>query len=519
MPGGRQWLAIVAPVAGPPGGIGFANPPALLNGSPRLHGSATSVAAGATFLRHTMGDVRMFHTSLMQSLGYAPKREQIKRRGRRLSIDVLEDRRLLATLFVDDDLAQKHNADFTSIQAAVNAAQPGDTIRVLPGTYNESVTVDKKLTILGAQSDVNHSGDQDEHDNGDDNEDEEEHNNHKKAHDNQSAQPSIVEIPAGGTAGFNLTANDIVIRGFTIQDADANGNNAVGVNTSRQTSGDVIAKNIIQDTVFGIYLNTNCAHTTVVEKNLIRNNNNPGSASGNGIYSDQGASNVVIAHNFFTGNTNASIIFVGGDGSATSTSNQLDLTIKGNTMLNDAPMIFVNTADSHITNNTSTGSAGSGIFFGGGVTNTEVRHNTLTDGAFTGINLRTNAFGNAPAPNSNIQIVDNKISGFGDAGIRLSGGATGILVSHNDLKHNATDGITLDGAVSNQIEKNHVESNGHDGIHADATSTGNTFTKNEAKQNALFDYQDESVGTGTAGTANTWTKNKGKTASPPGLIG
>jgi parallel beta-helix repeat protein len=455
----------------------------------------------------------MFLTSLIHALGYTHKRQTIKQRNRRLSMDMLEDRRLLATLFVDDDLAQKHNAQFTSIQAAVNAAQPGDTIRVSPGTYNESVTVDKKLTILGAQSEVKEGNKPNPHAN--EHARNHEHNNHKN-----NSGPSIVEIPAGGTAGFNLTANDIVIRGFTIEDMNADGNNAVGINTSRQTSGDVIANNIIQDTVFGIYLNTNGAHKTVVQDNLIQNNNNPGSASGNGIYSDQGASNVVIAHNFFTVNANASIIFVGGPDAATSQSN---ITVTGNSMINDAPLIFINTSNLKITDNTSVHSIGSGIFFGGGVHNAVVQHNTLTNGAFTGINLRPDAFGNAPDPNSNIQIVDNKISAFGDNGIRLDA-ATNVTVSKNDIRNNGLDGILLeDGATANLVQQNHVQGNKQDGIHADATTFGNTFTKNEANKNLKFDYEDDSVATpehpGTAGTANTWTKNKGKTASPPGLIG
>jgi parallel beta-helix repeat protein len=465
----------------------------------------------------------MFLTSLIHSLGYTRKRGTIKRRDRRLSLDLLEDRRLLATLFVDDDMAQNHHAGFTSIQAAVDAAQPGDTIRVSPGTYNESVTVDKKLTILGAQSEVNEGGKPNPHAN--EHARNHEHDNHNNNHDNNHSNnsgPSIVEIPAGGAAGFNLTANDIVIRGFTIEDMNADGNNAVGINTSRQTSGDVIANNIIQDTVFGIYLNTNGAHKTIVQNNLIQNNNNPGSASGNGIYSDQGASNVVIAHNMFTGNTNASIIFVGGPDAATSQSN---ITVTGNAIVNDASMIFVNTTDLHITNNLSTGSNGSAIFFGGGVTNAEIRNNVLANGAFTGINLRTNTFGNAPAPNSDIQIVGNSISGFGDDGIRLSAGANNILVSKNKLSNNTNDGIALEGATDNQVEKNTLTNNGHDGIFVDVASIDNVFTKNEAKNNgrsptsAGFDYQDQSHGGGTAGTANTWTKNKGKTASPPGLIG
>jgi len=44
-------------------------------------------------------------------------------------------------LVVDNDKAQCKNADFTTIQAAVTAAQPGSKILVCAGTYNEMVTV------------------------------------------------------------------------------------------------------------------------------------------------------------------------------------------------------------------------------------------------------------------------------------------------------------------------------------------------------------------------------------------
>jgi hypothetical protein len=45
------------------------------------------------------------------------------------------------TRFVDDDGVQCPTATFTSIQAAVNASSPGDTVRVCDGTYTETVTV------------------------------------------------------------------------------------------------------------------------------------------------------------------------------------------------------------------------------------------------------------------------------------------------------------------------------------------------------------------------------------------
>jgi parallel beta-helix repeat protein len=48
-----------------------------------------------------------------------------------------------ATLEVDDDKVQCKKAPFTSIQAAVTAASPGDQIKVCPGTYTEQVTVNK----------------------------------------------------------------------------------------------------------------------------------------------------------------------------------------------------------------------------------------------------------------------------------------------------------------------------------------------------------------------------------------
>jgi parallel beta-helix repeat protein len=39
---------------------------------------------------------------------------------------------------------------YPTIQAAVNAANPGDTIRIRPGTYSEQVSIAKNLTITGA---------------------------------------------------------------------------------------------------------------------------------------------------------------------------------------------------------------------------------------------------------------------------------------------------------------------------------------------------------------------------------
>ena len=52
-------------------------------------------------------------------------------------------------LTVDNDFAQCPDAQYNSIQLAVTAAHPGDTIRVCPGTYAEQVQIDKSLRIEG----------------------------------------------------------------------------------------------------------------------------------------------------------------------------------------------------------------------------------------------------------------------------------------------------------------------------------------------------------------------------------
>src|SRR5271155_2707432 len=52
-----------------------------------------------------------------------------------------------ANILVDDDKVQCPTAQFTTIQAAVNAANSGDVIRVCAGTYPEQVTISTPLTL------------------------------------------------------------------------------------------------------------------------------------------------------------------------------------------------------------------------------------------------------------------------------------------------------------------------------------------------------------------------------------
>jgi hypothetical protein len=52
-------------------------------------------------------------------------------------------------LLVDNDKVQCPNAQYTTIQQAVTAAPPGATINVCPGSYPETVRINKPLTVRG----------------------------------------------------------------------------------------------------------------------------------------------------------------------------------------------------------------------------------------------------------------------------------------------------------------------------------------------------------------------------------
>ena len=57
------------------------------------------------------------------------------------------------TLWVDDDYHYPNDSDgslskpFVTIQSAINAADNGDIIKILSGTYNEDIVIDKSVSL------------------------------------------------------------------------------------------------------------------------------------------------------------------------------------------------------------------------------------------------------------------------------------------------------------------------------------------------------------------------------------
>ncbi|QDU27410.1 hypothetical protein ETAA8_24970 [Anatilimnocola aggregata] len=449
----------------------------------------------------------------------------------RPAIDALEDRRLMAVFIVDDDFAADNPArrQYTTIQGAVDAAitpvgnRAGDSIVVRPGLYNESVSIDKRITITGAVAPaIPFIG------------------NRPYANDPSlnPARASIVD-PATG-AGFTITASNVILQGFTVANFDES-EDTQGIVVTGGTANKIL-RNVIVDNTIGISLatdtatsNVGAARTTYVTGNVLRDNNTLGAAAGNGIYSDAGLRNVSITANRITGHENASILAITTVDTDFNTSVTIASNLIGNQVTGeaDSAIILANLTNSTVVGNVMRNiyNNGTGIALVGGVSNVKVLSNNLANGAFTGINVifRPGDYAVA-APNSNNLIQGNVITNFGDGGIRLREGANNNVVKANVVQKNgfgaseadANDGfgsgISLEDAIDNIVELNVSYYNDTDGFYADLLSSGNIIRNNTGLFNGEHDFHDDSIGAGTAGTANTYTNNRGRNGSPAGLI-
>ncbi|HEX8128990.1 MAG TPA: thrombospondin type 3 repeat-containing protein, partial [Pyrinomonadaceae bacterium] len=293
---------------------------------------------------------------------------------------------------VDDDRVQCPFAAHTTVTEAVAAASNGDQISVCAGTYTETVTVNKALTLSGAQAGVDAR--------------------------TRTGQPESIMNGTGGA--FSITASNVTVDGFTVQEGSA-APLANGITLAGNRSGHRILNNIIRDNTFGLYLNSNGLIQSVVRFNFFDGNNRAGAAGGNGIYSDQGASNVLIDQNRFTGHTSAAMVFAG---------TQTNITVSSNQLVNDNSMVFFNSSSISITGNTVTGSQGSVIFIGGGVNGMSITCNSISNGAANTSAIRIPNFGSGT--NSNVTANFNNIETT-PFGIRIDTGQyTGTLNAENN---------------------------------------------------------------------------------------
>lgn len=367
-----------------------------------------------------------------------------------------------AVLVVDDNGAQCPGAHFTTIQAAITAASPGDVIRVCAGMYNEVVTVNKaNLQLIGPAAAPTGTA-------------------CRQAGAPDPSRQAIIQS-AGGSGSVRLLENGIRFSRFTVQ----NNTSSYGIVTSAAHSGHQVRQNMIQNNVIGVYFHSSGTSLSEVEQNCIRQNNKPGSASGSGIYSDAGLKKADIETNTFSGNENSGVLL-----DAPAPGGVDNVKVNSNTSLEDRAFVFI------LRSNIIRDNFGApGIFLGDNNTNSKITSNIIERG-FLGV--RANAFGLSPSTNVTIasNIIRNSKSNTVGHGISVAANSlTNSVISGNIADDNAGDGIRIDAG-----------GNG-----------GNTIKSNVARRNGMLDCRDSTSGTGTDGTANTWTGNIGPNAAPPGI--
>ncbi|KAF5434952.1 CASH domain-dontaining protein [Candidatus Methanophagaceae archaeon] len=405
--------------------------------------------------------------------------------------------------------------NYISIQAAINATDPGETIEVHSGTYYEHVNVNKQLILKGVGT--------------------------------GSGKP-VVDSGGNGSA-ITLSANGITFEGFTVTNSgnlygdvgikvtstnntitgntasnngysiclnDSCNNTITGNNASNNDYGiylndscnNNISGNTVSNNCYGIYLNDSCNNNTI-SGNIASNNN------GDGIYLSSSSNNTITENN--AGNNGDGICI-----SSSSNNNRIignnasgsnhgagirfrrsnNNTIIGNTASNNWDGIYISSSS----NNTITGNSVSNNF--DGIIFRDSNNNTIT-----GNNVSNNALGIVLSSSSNNNTItgnvfvndglfggyqnmvkDNTVNGkplvylidasdytVEDAGQVILVNCTNITVENLDLSHTSM-GIILLNTKDSKILNNTAGNNLACGIYL-SSSCDNTLKRNNVSSN------------------------------------
>jgi parallel beta-helix repeat protein len=340
------------------------------------------------------------------AFGRRPARRPIRRTGLRLL--ELEVRNTPSTLLVDDNFTpDPSHHRFNSIQSAVDAAHPHDTIRVFAGTYTESVLITKNdvdLVAVGRPGDVRIQG--------------------------PSGADIVVQV-AGG-------AKDVDIDGFTIIGGNAGIQFGTHFDSPASASGSGEAEG---NTVFGYnqvgieVIGT--GSQAEVERNIVRG---PGTA----------------------GAANAPIGIQVSDGARAEVTGNVVSNNLGNASAEGVGILVFQTSKVQVQRNVVFGND-EGIllaaFDGPHVTQTTVSGNLSFQNTFNGIGL-------VNADNNTVDGNDVSFNGFDGINVgsestdALAGTATGNLIKNNTAKLNGRAGIFLEAnATGNRVIGNVLQNN------------------------------------------------------------
>jgi parallel beta-helix repeat protein len=385
-------------------------------------------------------------------VGKFPTARPAGRKSPRLRLERLEERAVPSTLTVDDNRAQNRNAQFTSIQDAVNHAAAGDTIKVYAGDYREQVTIPSTLNNLrlvgvGGKDQV--------------------------VIDPRSFTPDSSPGSPGQAIVRDSGARNVEISGFFI-----NGGDAPTSGTNGSTYG------ILVDNGGSAFVHDDHVALLANRNQLAGNQSGVGISFGLKDYPSQAvvSSGSGEARNNFVERYEKAGILVAGSGSFAKVSGN---TVKGfglNPVIAQNGIQVSNGASAEVTNNT--------------VSNNQFQNapNTPPDAGFEAEGILVDGAG------ANVRVRGNFVFA-NDEGIALFG-TSGAVVENNTAKGNSLNGILLVDSDNNTVRNDDAEFNQADGIGL-ASSNGNTVVGNTAAFNGDYGIEVDSASTG-----NTVRRNR-----------
>jgi parallel beta-helix repeat protein len=386
------------------------------------------------------------------------------------------------TIYVPDD--------YTTIQAAVDAANPGDTIIVKDGTYTENVNVNK---------------------------------DHLTVQSENGAETTIVQAANPNDHVFSITADSVNIDGFTIRDAtevsaislyhvkhcnisDNNVmNNRSGISLQSSSNNAISDNTCNSNAMWGIYLHS--SNNNMLSGNTCNFN------SYCGIQLDTSSSINTLSGNTCNSNDCSGIILVSSSNDVTDNTCNLnkycgiELSCSSNTLADNTcnsnylGIQLSHSSSNSLTNNTATDNY-DGIYLFPSSNNDNLMNNAVTNNRHWGIFVSS----------SGCNLINNTAT-HNDGGIKL-GFASNNTVTSNNVLSNMRFGIMLDDSDNNKIYLNNLidnPQNAYDDTGTNAwTSTrritykynGNTHTSYLG--NYWSDYEDRYPGAGEIDSTGIW---------------
>ena len=377
-----------------------------------------------------------------------------------------------ATINVDDSGGQQ----YTTIQAAVNASSPGDTIYVYNGTYGEQLTISRSINLVG-----------------------------------ESNQSTIIRgTGAYNSRGINITASVVNIRNLKIDNFycgiylnSSSNNNIITGNTVTNSSyygihpyyssnNNTVAQNTVTNCSYGIYFDSSSNNN--VTGNTVMN------CSDDGISFDTDTSYNTITQNTVA-NCSYGIYFDSGSGNNTITSNTVtngsrgirlesssNNSITSNTVTDCSYGIRLTSGsnDNIITSNTVTNSEDYGIYLGTGSNNGTITSNTVTNCSF-GIRLSSS---------SDNSVTSNTIANSGDSGIYIHSGSNNSIIMSNTITNSSDCGVYLGSGSNDNIITSNTIANCNDGIYL-YSSSNNIITSNTLTNSNILTDSDNTISNNT----------------------